>query len=40
MILGSNSIVIGNSQPFTISNANVITNCDLSASKLDFTEEV
>ena len=36
MIMGSNSITVLNSQPFTISNANVITNCNISAPS--FTE--
>lgn len=36
MILGSNSLVVRNNQPFTISNANVITNCNVSAPS--FTE--
>jgi hypothetical protein len=36
MILGSNSLVVRNNQPFTISNANLNTNCNISAPT--FTE--
>jgi hypothetical protein len=36
MILGSNSLTVINNQPFTISNANLIANCNISAST--FTE--
>jgi hypothetical protein len=36
MIMGSNSITVLNNQPFTFSNANVISTCNVSAPS--FTE--